>query len=184
MHNELTNLLPYERQRALVREYFLRLGVVIVVLLTIIMFVAAVLLLPTYVLLSASSSAKEIRLASMKATLSAADEAALSTHLAALSNNMSILTAIAGTPSVSAIIRTMLAVSRPGVTLSSFGYKAATPKSPGTIVIMGTSATRDALRNYQLALEGIPSIRSANLPISAYAKDTDIAFTVTVTLAP
>ncbi len=184
MHTELTNLLPYERQHALVREYFLRLGVVIVVLLTAITCVAALLLLPTYVLLSASSNAKEMRLASMKSTLSAADEAALSTHLTALSNNMSILTTIARIPSVSTIIRTMLAVSRPGIKLSSLGYKAATPKSPSTIVITGTSATRDALRNYQLALEGVPSIQSANLPISAYAKDTDIAFVVTVTLAP
>jgi hypothetical protein len=39
------------------------------------------------------------------------------------------------------------------------------------------------LRSYQLALQGASFARAVDLPVSAYAKDADIAFTVTITLA-
>lgn len=184
MHNNLTNLLPLERRRSLARDYFLRLGVIISTFLTMIILVAGILLIPTYVFLAASSSAKEARLADIKSKLSSADEAMLSVRLAALANSVATLTTLESAPSASAVFRTMLAVSRPGITLSDFVYKPAVLKTPGTLVLSGTSATRDALRNYQLALEKVPSILSANLPISAYAKDVDISFAISVTLAP
>lgn len=184
MYNELTNLLPPERQRALSREYFLRLGVVAVVLLSLLTLTSAVLLLPTYVFLAKSASAKETRLATIESSLSSADGTALSLRLAALSSDAAILTALAGAPSVSAVVRTVLTVSRPGVTLSGFVYTPAEDKTPGTLTISGTAATRDALRSYQLALQSAPFALSATLPVSAYAKDTNITFAIIVTLAP
>lgn len=184
MRHELTNLLPIERQRVLARDYYLRLGTVITLLLTAITLIAGVLLLPTYVLLSGSSSAKEVRLANIKSTVSSADDIALSARLAALSNNVATLTALSGAPSASTIIRTILVVSRPGIKLSGFDYTPPVDKNLGTLVVTGTSLTRDALRNYQLALQNVPFIRSADLPISAYAKDADIAFTITITFTP
>lgn len=184
MHRELTNLLPLERQRLLSRDYFLRLGIVNALLLTVITCIAAALLLPTYVLLESSSNAKEIRLANIKSTISSADEKAFTMRLAALSANVVALTALANAPSAGTIIRTILDVSRPGVTILGFDYTAATTKSLGKLLISGTSSTRDALRNYQIALQDVSFVRTANLPISAYAKDTNIAFTITATLSP
>lgn len=184
MHNKLTNLLPLERQHALSRDYYLRLGVVVVLLLTVLVSVAAVLLLPTYVFLVKSSSVKEDRLATIESTLSSIDEAALSARLNVLSTNTAILAALADTPSASVIIRTMLAIPRPGITLSGFVYTSTVDKKPGTLAVSGSSATRDALRSYQLALQNTPFTLSADLPISVYAKDTNITFTVTMTLLP
>ena len=184
MRRELTNLLPFERQRFLSRDYFLRLSVVNALLLMVITLIAATLLLPTYVLLESSSNAKEMRLANIKSTTSSADEKALSTRLATLSTNVAALMTLSNAPSASTVIRTILDVSRPGVTLFGLDYTAATTKSLGKLVISGTSATRDALRNYQIALQGVSFVRTANLPISAYAKDTNIAFTITATLSP
>jgi hypothetical protein len=57
-------------------------------------------------------------------------------------------------------------------------------KAPGTLSVSGIAVTRGALRAYQLALQSAPFAVAANLPVSAYAKDTDIAFTITVTLTP
>ncbi len=184
MHNELTNLLPFKRQRALSREYFLRLGVVGAVFLGILIFASAVLLLPTYVFLADNARAKEARLASIESALSSADEKALSTRLTALTNDAATLTALANAPSASSIIRAVVAVPRPGIALSGFAYTPAANKISGTLALSGTAATRDALRKYQLALQGMPFALSATLPVSAYAKDTNIAFTITVTLAP
>jgi len=185
MRNELTNLLPPERRRALQRDYFMRLGVVSLLFVIMLTLAAAILLLPTYVFLSASESAGRIRLSSIESTLSSSEDAALSAQLAALSNSTASLSALAGAHSASEIIRAVLAVSRPGVTLSNFAYSSATVanKNQNTLTISGSAATRDALRNYQLALQSSSFARSADLPVSAYAQDANITFTITVTLS-
>jgi hypothetical protein len=82
-------------------------------------------------------------------------------------------------------IQKVLGIPRPGITLSGFSYTPAVSASALTsIVISGTSATRDALRSYQLALQNAPFARSVTLPVSAYASDKDLTFSITLTLAP
>lgn len=184
MHNDRTNLLPLERQRLFRREHFIRLGVVGASFVALLALVAALLLSPTYVFLVESARAKEVRLTSLNATLSSSDETALLAQLTALSKSAATLAGLAHASSVSGMIRATLDISRPGITLSSFGYTSPTGKTPGVLTVSGIAATRDALRKYQLALEGAPFARSANLPVSAYAKDANITFTITVTLAP
>lgn len=184
MHNELTNLLPPERLRALAWDYRFRIGVVAIVLTTILVLAAAALLVPTYVFLNISAAAKEEHLANIASTYSSAEEIALLSRLAALSSDTAALAALSHTPSISAIIRATLSIPRSGITLSGFSYVPPLGKNSGVLTISGTSGTRDALRSYQLALQGAPFARSASLPVSAYANDTDIAFTITVTLSP
>lgn len=184
MHNELTNLLSLERRRALSRDYTLRVGVIVAVLATALVSAAAVLLVPTYVFLTGSANAKKIHLASIESTLFSADEAALSARLAALSSDAAALVALSGTLSISSVVREVLATARPGITLSDFSYTPAKSKVSGTLALSGSAETRAALRNYQLALQEAPFAVSAVLPVSAYAKDADIAFTITVILAP
>lgn len=184
MYNELTDLLPPERREALSREYYLRLGVVAVSFVTALVLISMVLLVPTYLFLTTSANAKETRLAAINATLTSSNEGSLTARLTALSSNAATLSALAQAPSASAAIRSILALSRPGITLSAFTYTPAGGKKNAVIAISGTAATRDALRNYQLALSGAPAVLSADLPVSAYAKDSDISFTITMTLAP
>ena len=146
--------------------------------------VATVLLVPTYVFLIGNANAKEAHLASMRAASSSPDDKAFSSRLTILSKETSILMALANAPSVSEIIRSVLEFSRPGITLSGLTYTPLTAKNPGTVAISGRALTRDALRNYQLALQSAPFARAVALPVSAYAKDADITFTITITLAP
>lgn len=184
MHNELINLLPADRRDLLEREYRYRFGVVVIWLGTLLVAVAAVLLLPTYVFLAGSASSKDAHLASIRASLSSSDQAALSARLSMLSDDAATLMALSRSSSVSKVVSAVLAVSRPGVTVSGFTYTAAAGKAAGTLALSGTAATRDALRSYQLALQSAPFARSADLPVSAYAKDTNIDFIITITLAP
>lgn len=184
MDNSLINLLPPERQRALAKEYFVRLGVVAALLLTVLTIAAGILLLPTYVFLSQSAAAKRAQLTSVESVLSAADEENMSGRLAVLANEAARLVVLEKEPSASAVVRAVLNIPRPGVILSEFRYVRAEGKAPGTLAVSGTASTRDALRSYQLALRSTPFARTANLPVSAYAKDSNISFTVTLTLAP
>jgi hypothetical protein len=184
MHNDLTDLLPPERHHALARDYFLRLGVVTAWFATALILAAALLLLPTYVFLAKNSRTKEARLANIESALASSDGTALAARLAALTSNTDALAALAHASSTSATIRSALAIARPGIILSGFAYTPADEARPGTLAISGTAATRDALRKYQLVLQGAPFARSASLPVSTYANDSNIDFIVTVTLAP
>lgn len=184
MRDDLINLLPFERQRALSKDYVLRLGVVIVVFVTTLALASAALLLPTYVLLAASARAKQAHLATIEASFFSTESAALSARLAALSANAATLSALARAPSGSAIIRNALVVAHPGIALSGFSYTPAEGTARGMLVISGTALTRDALRGYQLALGSASFTESAHLPVSAYAKDSNIGFAVTITLRP
>lgn len=184
MPERLTDLLSPERRAALARGYFLRLGTVSALFATALVIAAAALLAPTYVFLARSIAAREARLASMKAAFASSDDAALSARLSAIKDDADALSALEHSPSVSATVRSALAVSRAGVALSGFEYAPPAAKRPGSLTISGTAATRDALRGYQLALENAPFASSVSLPVSTYAKDKDIPFTITVTLAP
>jgi len=184
MHNELTNLLPPERQRFLSRDYVIRVGTVIAVLVTALILSAAALLIPMYVYLNGNESTKKADLARIKASLSSADEVELSARLSILSANAATLVALSNSISVSAVIREILSISHPGIIISGVSFTPSANNGQRTVVIIGSSATRDSLRSYQLALQGAPFARSAILPVSAYAKDSNIPFAITITLAP
>ncbi len=184
MNNEFTNLLPLERIRLITRDYYVRLGVVILWFLTALVVSSAVLLIPTYFFLAGSAEKKEAALAEIQATVSSADEAAFASRVAVLSTNIAALSSLADQRSVSHIIRTTLLISRPGIVLSGFSYVTATAKTRPSLDITGVATTRNALRNYQIALQGAPFVEAANLPVSAYAKDTEIQFTINTTLTP
>lgn len=184
MPDERTNLLPRERVHRLVLEYYLRFGVVVVSIAVCIGIVSSILLVPTYIFLAKSERAKETHLASIQTAIASYDDGTLSASLSALSNEAEAITELSKGPSVSTIMRLALTLPHPGITLSDLTYTPATSKSPCTLALSGTAQTRDALRRYQMALQGSSFVISANLPVSAYAKDTDITFTITVTLAP
>lgn len=166
------------------RDYLLRTGAAVSVLATVLVLSSAVLLVPTYVFLIGNADAKKIELARIESVLSSSDEAELSERLAVLSANAASLASLSNVSSVSTLIRGILSISRPGVALSSISVASSKDNGSGTIIISGKSATRDSLRSYQLALQGSPFTLSAVLPVSAYAKDSDISFTITITLKP
>lgn len=184
MTDGLTNLLPIQRQHMLVREYYLRLGVVMMMCVIVLTVAAAALLVPAYVFLTVGAHTKQDFLATMIPTLSDAESVALSARLTALSDRVATLTALSSTPSASGIVRSVLALPRPGIALSSFAYTQSAGKNPGTLELSGTAETREVLRNYQLILENAPFILSAKLPVSTYTKDTNLTFTVTLALKP
>ncbi len=183
MPNDLTDLLPVDRKMALSREYHFRLGVVALSLIIMLVLSAAVLLIPTYVFLVGSAKAKEAQLAHVRSTLASSDETTLSARLTALSNDAKALISLSTKPSAGKTMSSVLAISRPGITLSNFTYTSAVGKNPPTFTLSGIAATRDALRSYQIALQEAPFSSSAGVPVSAYAKDTNITFTITITLA-
>jgi len=177
------NLLPAVRIRARLWRYISRLGTVAAYLAFALVVVAGILLIPTFVFLQNAETTKQARLASIESVLSSSDEAALAARLSALSRDATILVSLATAPSATDLIRQALAVRRSGITLSGIMYAPAKGSRPGTLMLSGTAASRNGLRAYQLALATTPEFANADLPVSSYAKDSDIPFTITITLA-
>lgn len=179
------NLLPSLDQRGLRRRYFMRLGTVALVAGMLVLAVHTLLLVPTYLFARSQVRAEQASLDTLTAASQSSEEREVRTRQNALTATITSLNALSGAPTASASLRAVLAVARPGVALTGFSYQAPDPKTGlGTITVSGTASTRDALRSYDSALGALSFVKNADLPISAYAKETQIPFTITLTGAP
>lgn len=180
MELELTNLLPEERIRSLRRIYFFRLGVVAVLLLSGVTLVHGVLLLPSYMYLRNQVEERTASLTSLTATLAGSEEKEISVRVAALAEDSAYLARLSSVPKASAAIREIAALPRSGIRLTGFSFA---PKegAESEMSVTGVATTREALRTFEQSLADQPFITSADLPISAYAKERDISFTISLT---
>jgi hypothetical protein len=141
-----------------------------------------VFLMPAYVYLHAETTERMVHLAAIEAGLKSGEDAALEARITALSKNADLLASLADAPSAISVIRAALDVSRPGISLTGLNASPAQGAKSGTLLLAGIADTRDQLRAYQLALLAEPFVKIADLPISVYAKDSDISFVITITL--
>lgn len=181
MFPELTNLLPRSQVRAFRRQYFLRLCTLACLLLTGVIIVHGLLLIPSYLFAQNEVSRETSQLDTLNANLHTTEEAQVQKRLSNLSANVKYLDTLATSTTASAALRATLAVPRTGITLTGFTFVPSVGTRPGTMALSGMAATRDTLRAYALALGALPFVTNADLPISAYAKDNDIPFTITLT---
>lgn len=182
MSRDLINLLPPEMTRRFRREYFLRVATVALFMLTIVVVIHGIFLLPSY--LEAMSQVKiataELASATAAASTNTSNAAA---QLATLKADTAYLARFGTVPSAAGAVRVVLSIPHPGITIQSITYQppSGTNAASAKVVLSGTAATRDGLRSYDLALTGAPFISNVDLPISAYAHESDIDFSVTLT---
>lgn len=179
-HSELSDLLPRSKKRALRREYFVRLIAVALGLLTLLVVIHGVLLLPAYLYARAEVSGEQAELARISTSASSAQEHAVNEQIAAVQSDITYLSRLESQPTASGLFRAILLVPHPGVTISGFTFTAPTAAAAGQMTITGTARSRDTLRAYVASLGQLKYVSKADLPISAYAKDSAIPFTVTL----
>ena len=178
------NLLPESHRHALVRTYYYHLGVMVCVIGTGLAIIGAALLLPTHLLLGHTLEIKRAELATLASSQPTPGEAGVAARLKTLLANVTAITALTHTATLSTTLREVLEVPRVGITVFNINYALGTEVAPNTLMISGTARTRDALHRYQTALQEATFSRTATLPVSSYAKDVEVPFTITVTLAP
>lgn len=179
MKDELTNLLPQNRIRSLRQVYFLRLATVATLVLAGVAIVHGVLLLPSYLFVRAQVDEREMRLTALTTALAGAAEQEVSARVASISSDSAYLAKRAAAPKASTAAQAVLAVPREGVRLRGLSFS---PREDGAqMLLSGVAGSREALRRYEQALADEPYIASVELPISAYAKESNIDFTITLT---
>jgi hypothetical protein len=184
MFEELTNLISTRNRRMFRQEYFVRLATVTAWLLTFVVIAECVLLLPSYLFESQAVSSHTVELQQLSQKAATSQEQQVQSEVQALSGEASYLQGLSTTPTASMALRAILAVPRPGITLSGFTYgsaQSATNSALKTMQITGIADTREDLRGYDAALSALPYVSSADLPISEYAKASSIPFTITLT---
>lgn len=182
MHPEPTNLLPPERSRALRREYFYRLATVAMFLVCIVAVIHAALLVPTHLLLTSFTETRRAELADLKSKGLDSDEAAFATRVQKLTQSATKLLALGNSPRAVDTITRILEVPKSGIALSGVSFALGGGDKKPSVVLVGVAETRDALRQYQLALTGAPFVAAADLPVSTYAKEAKLPFSMSVTL--
>lgn len=182
IHHELTNLLPRSGQRALRRGYFLRLINITVWLAVIALCIHGILLAPAYLYARAEVKREQTELNRISSSSSTAEERSIQTHIASVKGDITYLGRLATLPTASGAIRAVLQVPHSGIQITGFTYTAPSGTShTAQMSVTGTANTRDGLRQYAQALGQLSYVSNADLPISAYAKDSDIPFTITLT---
>ncbi|MBY0110938.1 hypothetical protein K2Y00_02975 [Patescibacteria group bacterium] len=181
MHSSLINLLSSERIRAFQQGYFYRLGTVIALSLAFMLMLHAMMLAPAYFTLAEAKANETTLLQSVKERLSSAGDQEITERLAALGKQTEHLVRLAAVPSATATMREVLLLPRSGITLTGLSFTPPAGKTGGQLRLTGTAVSRDALRSYQSTLGTLPTVTNVDLPISAFAKESDIPFTITLT---
>ncbi len=181
MDSELTNLIPPQQNKAFRQAYLLRLATVSLWILIGIMVIQCVLLVPTYLVERQRVASNTQELAKVSAQNATAEEQQASKALSALKGESDYLLTAGKTPAASTALRAILVVPHKGITLSSVTFTPSHAGSPTTMALTGVSDTREDLRSYDSALSGLPYVSNADLPISVYAKENAIPFTITLT---
>ena len=159
----------------------MRLVIVVLALLTCVVLFHAILLLPTYFYARGEVVRGKEALAAIDSTQLTAEEEEVRARAARVKAATNHLSRLEGTPAATAALRSVLAVPSEGIGLTGFTYAAAaSAEAQNRMDVSGIARSREALRSYVAALDALPSVESAELPISAYAKETNIPFTITL----
>jgi Tfp pilus assembly protein PilN len=163
------------------QEYFIRLGTVTLFALAAIVLASGALLAPSYLYLNTEIQARSNQLSALEAQLGATVGSQASSRLSALSGNAAYLARLASTSSATAALRNVLSAPHTGISLVAFSITPAKHGNDGTMTLTGTASTRETLRAYNDALSHVPGVTNGDLPISAYAQDSNIPFSIKLT---
>lgn len=184
MNTNRIDLLPQKSARARIREYYIRLTVVVLISVTILACVASVSITPTYLLISENLTARGVTLSGLKLKSTATDEREITARIASLLSYTNAVLALKNVSPASTLVASVLAIPRTGILISSMSYVSGSGGKATSLLLSGSATTRNTLRDYQIALGQSPRILSVDLPVSVYAKDTNIPFNMTLVLKP
>lgn len=176
----LTNLLPSDRARSLQGEYRLRLVTVIAVSIAVLVLIHGVLLVPSYMYAAGEVATRAKHLAELSALAAAGDERPLSEREAEVAAEATSLSSLLSSAGAADVVRDLLALPHAGVRVTGVSVSPALAGAPSTMTVTGVANTRESLKRYRDALADLPFVDKADLPLSVYAAEADLPFTISL----
>ncbi len=137
-----------------------------------------VLMVPAYVVTNEEVSVREHTLRGLGEKLAGSEDKQVSVRVNALTEKVTKLAGSARAHTTSDALRAILLVPHPGVRITGLSF---TPGVSGKMILVGTATTRETLRSYVATLGTLPYVSNVDLPISAYAKESNIEFSIVLT---
>jgi hypothetical protein len=176
----MINLIPPEAQRRITYEYGARVVTVCLLLWALAGVVVGVATLPSYLLVTERLQAVSVDLAA--ATASADSDSAVSRALIVASEQARLLREAENTQRFSTLVAVVEAAAGSGVSISSYDF-GRDGQALRPVVVGGNAASRQALAAFRDALLAQPLVEEVNLPISNFARDRDIDFSLSISVS-
>ena len=175
----MINLIPPEGKKKISREYWLRVAAVWMLLIWITLVVFIFELLPSLVFVNALKNTMSEQFDQAMAASAAYEE----TEQLVRETNALIdhLDTVGAELFYSELLHELDNVARDHADISSFEFVTLDGEIE-TIVLSGIASTRTSLANFRDSLEAHPRFHSIDLPISNLAKESDIVFSISVSL--
>lgn len=174
------NLLPEMRKDSLGRMYLMRLVVVAVLILFGVLLIQLVGMVPAYVHVQQQRSVYEAELAGLGEKLAGLEEKGIQERVSTLEARALGLQESAQGSTASSIFRALAAVPHAGIKIERLSFTRGKGEVAPNMTIAGVAASRSTLSAYASALTLLPYVSNVDLPISAFAKETEIPFSMTL----
>lgn len=170
------NLLPQEHQRDIRKEYIHRRRTLFFFILCFVFVSGFITLLPSYVL-SVQKENEVLTLEAKDDNVQTADILKLNKSVTELKANASLV--ITDTPKklVHEIFAEILGKASSNISIKSLLYRKQ-GADPLEVSVVGVAKTREGLLSFAKALESIPSFSHVDVPVSNFAKDKNIEFSL------
>lgn len=173
------NFLPIGYKKRAKREYNFRLWTIAFVLFSIVSLASCALAVPAYI--AASNHYKQALSEETQASGAIESDNAGSAATVVQKVSSYIAAAQSLTPlSADTIVEPIVSARPSGVVVTSISVNSASGQIIATVA--GVAGTRDELIAFQNALQGIAQFGNVNLPVSYLAQDSNINYSIAVTL--
>lgn len=173
----MINILPESGRSIVRREYRTRLVAMFLFLLALLSLAVAVMLLPAYLFATVEAEQAELeetRLLSAKAAGAKTDAEVI----VAVNEQIVGLEAFMMAPKPSEALIETLKSAGPSIELVRVSYEG----GASTISLSGKATSRDALLQFSKALQKLPIVDAVDLPVGDLAKNTNVSFSMMLTL--
>lgn len=177
----MINLIPTRARKNILKEYWTRVLSVWMLLLGSAAVVIALLLVPSYVLVTLQSNALSAVAAEARDKSEEYDTSAI--QIVDANRRGALLMEQTAELPMTELIALIEALAGEQVAITELRFLHAADGSIEPVTVVGKAATRADLAAYRNALEANNVFDAVNLPISNLAKDIDIPFSMTVTIA-
>lgn len=176
----MTNLLPLHVQKQIASEYKRRRTIIILSACIVTIILSAGFLVPSYILSTVKRS--EVRNAVAQARSTIEDFEKTKSEASILLKDAEKKLALLGTTDVAShpsdVMRVVTDTKGPYIRLQSITFETGKGDGVGNMVVAGIAKDRDSLTGFVKQLESEKLFSKVDLPVSNFAKDKDIMFSL------
>ena len=175
----MSNLLPGEQKKEVLREYSLRRAAIALIFIASIFMFAILMLVPTRIVLLLRERQVAEELSIKQAAQEPGQNDGSVAILTETKEKLAALSEKRGERVIHRALESIIAERREDISITGVSYSRGSG-GPETITLDGVSPTRQRLIAFVRALEGLEGVEKVDLPISDLIKDEELEFSLTI----